>query len=156
MMTNRKKPNTKFIDPQMRGDISALVQSYGARLDARTIIDTLRDYAEEYEAATATGMLIGEWPPKDEPWEAYWEQAWEMWPVAGKRRSSKFGAKCHFHEQSRKVGPEALLNAINRFVLSPDVEKEDGAYTPALDRWLKQRRWEVWLEEAAPKRIGFV
>jgi len=125
--------------------------------DEEKVIDALKAYIAEYELAmSASGMLIGEWPPVEPDWAKYWEQAWQMWPVAGKRRSSKSGAKGHFHEQSRKIGPEALLTAISRYVLSPDVEKDDGAYTPAMDRWLRQKKWEVWLEDVAVKRVGFV
>jgi hypothetical protein len=76
--------------------------------------------------------------------------------VAGKRRSAKAKARDKFKVIAIKIGSQALLDAINRYVLSPDVEKDDGAYTPALDRWLAQGRWEVWLEDVAVKRVGFV
>jgi len=55
-----------------------------------------------------------------------------------------------------KIGGEALLNAINAYVLSDDALKMDGEYVPALDRWIKHGKHEAWLETIAPRRVGFV
>ena len=149
-----KTPTIEKIDPQVMRALEEAIGPLRTAMGDVTLAGYLLEMADRLD--TKYAMLIGDWPPTAPDWEPYWLQAWEMWPVAGKRRSSKSGAKGHFGEQSRKIGPQALLDAINRYVLSPDVERDDGAYTPALDRWLRQKKWEVWLEDIAPKRVGFV
>lgn len=149
-----KTPTIEKIDPQLMSVLRSSIATKRHAHGDKVMAAALRALADEID--TKFVLLIGELPPTTPDWVPYWEQAWQMWPVAGKRRSSKSGAKGHFHEQSRKIGPEKLLDAINRYVLSPDVEKDDGAYTPALDRWLRQKKWEVWLEDLNPKRVGFV
>jgi len=84
------------------------------------------------------------------------DQAWDMWPAAGKRRSSKTKALHYWIKYGSKIGDAEMLDAINRYVLSPDAEKDGGAFVPGLDRWLKNQRYEGWLEATAPKRVGFV
>lgn len=145
-----KTPTIEEIDPQV---MRALEEAIGP---LRTIMGdvTLAGYLLAMADRLDTPLLS--MPVMADTITPYFDQAWDMWPVAGKRRSAKAKARDKFKVIAIKIGSQALLDAINRYVLSPDVEKDDGAYTPALDRWLAQGRWEVWLEDVAVKRVGFV
>ena len=144
-----KRTTIDKIDPQVMQSLREAIGPLVTDVGGLTLAGYLLAMADELECLVPHPVMG---PNIDR----YFDQAWGMWPVAGKRRSAKSKALAQFRMISRKIGPQALLDAINRFVLSPDVEKDDGAYTPALDRWLINRRWEVWLEDVAVKRVGFV
>jgi len=147
-----KTPTIEKIDPQVMDTLREAIGPLRTEVGGLTLAGYLVAMADELERPV---LLPDTFDRRNNP-EPYFDQAWGMWPVAGKRRSSKSKALAQFKMISRRIGPQALLDAINRYVLSPDVERDDGAYTPALDRWLASGRWEVWLEDVAVKRVGFV
>jgi len=136
-------------DAQCLSAIRQFVSALQAHYSAEEVERALQRYLNEKvvtRAAEHDHML------------AYFDQAWQMWPLVGRRRSSKQKARKLFCSiaESGVIGPTRLLDAINRYVLSPDATRMDGAYAPGLDRWLSQGKWEAWLESAAPKRVGWV
>lgn len=82
--------------------------------------------------------------------------AWSLWPHPGRRRSSKTKAATIWKKAAHRTPPATLLKAVKRYAASPDALKDGGAFVPALDRWLSQGRYEGWLTDEEPQRIGFV
>jgi len=144
-----KRATIDEIDPQLMDQLRQAIEPLREHNQDPVLWAALEQYLSE----ARQGALF---PAMPDTFALYFQQAWNMWPAPGKRRSSKTKAKQKFYVIARKIGPQAVLDAVNAFALSPDAEKDDGAYTPALDRWLGNGRWEVWLEDVAPKRIGFV
>lgn len=93
-------------------------------------------------------------PGLDVPKPDRFEEAWKAFPNFGRQRSSKLKARPQWDKMKAKAGGEdALLLAVQRFSGSPDALKEGGAFVKAFDLWLRDGRWEYWLDNSpAPTR----
>ena len=151
-------PITEELDPQLLSDARAALTTLHLRWNTAEVASAMRAVlAEQEEAPSAFGVLMDDVREQRQRLAGYFEQAWEMWPLPGKRRSAKAKARERFNMIARKIGPQKLLDAVNAYVLTPDAEKDGGAYVPALDRWLSQGRHVVFVDDdLTPPRIGFV
>ncbi len=86
--------------------------------------------------------------PKAKPWESSPAFA-AFWARCGpqmRTRSSKAKAWQPWRSVVAKIGAEALLAAVGRYVASdPDFQRSGG---PGVHLWLKDGRWEHWLAPA--------
>ena len=84
-------------------------------------------------------------PPNPQTLPEGFAEAWACWPEAGKRRSSKAKAA----EVWRRIADEAgggvaLAQRVAAFAESPDARRDGGQFVPALERWLRDGKWEHW------------
>lgn len=93
-------------------------------------------------------------PGLHDPKPALFEEAWKAFPTVGRQRSSKLKSKPQWDKAKARAGGEAkLLTAVKRFAESPDALKDGGNYVKAFDLWLRDGRWEYWLDNSpAPTR----
>jgi len=137
------------IDPQVMADARMALMMLLAQHDETAVFAALRAAIAERDLPTV--RTVNQRINLD-----YFDQAWGMWPEKGRRRSRKTHAMGEWTKVASKIGGEVLLNAVNAYVLSDDALKMDGEYVPALDRWIKHGKYEVWMEAEAPRRVGFV
>jgi hypothetical protein len=137
------------IDPQVMADARMALMMLLAQHDETAVFAALRAAIAERDLPTV--RTVNQRINLD-----YFDQAWAMWPEKGRRRSRKTHAMGEWTKVASKIGGEVLLNAVNAYVLSDDALKMDGEYVPALDRWIKHGKYEVWMEAEAPRRVGFV
>lgn len=75
------------------------------------------------------------------------ELAWaNLYPKAGRTRSSKAESLKQWREIAKVHGHVALGRAVEHYSQSPDAAKDGGQYVPAMERWLKRGLWEHWVE----------
>lgn len=103
--------------------------------------------------------LFSETPQRDTspaPKPNRFAEGWTAWPHRGRQRSSKSGAAKLWPEQAKAAGgEEKLISAIRAYAAGDDAKREDGQFVPAMERWLKQRKWEPFIDTAPPpRRIG--
>lgn len=87
-------------------------------------------------------------------------QAWIEFPAKGRRRSSQVKAKPAWRKAAKAAGGDGrLLAAVRAYAGSEDAKRDDGAFVPAFDRWLRDGRWEhdlgatTSLFDAAPQDV---
>lgn len=83
-------------------------------------------------------------------------EAWRSYPDSGRTRSSRIESAGEWQKITREVGEDALLAAVRKYAAEDkDHRKECGA--PAFHRWLKNGRWDYWLDAsktvAPPKSV---
>lgn len=85
------------------------------------------------------------------PDEADVERIWALWPQPGRARSSKKKVRSELGRRL-KAGAriEDVLRGARLFAGSADAQKEGGRFVPALDRWIRDERWEAMLEAPRP------
>lgn len=73
----------------------------------------------------------------------FFGQAWSAFPEAGRRRSSTKKARTAWDRAATAAGGEAaLLEAVVIFSGSAEATRDGGQFVPAMDRWLRDARWE--------------
>lgn len=76
-------------------------------------------------------------------------ELWSMWPMPGRKRSSKKKAGGAFKRACRARSPDDILRAARLYVRSADAVKDAGQWVPGLHTWLNEERYEPWLESPA-------
>lgn len=94
--------------------------------------------------------------PKERPVvsEADCEAVWGTWPAVGRRRSSRKKADAALRRAAKAHDLETIRSGIAAFLRSPDATKNDGAFVPALDRWLRDEKYLEWAKPADDQRKG--
>jgi len=92
--------------------------------------------------------------PPDVPKEDRFAEAWKAYPAKGRERSkSQAKTRPIWREASRQAGgEEALLGAVRRYVREDQTHKGECG-PPAFDKWLRDGRWEHWLD-LKPHRLA--
>jgi len=83
-------------------------------------------------------------PKREKSYPPKFEQFWMAWPAA--RRCEKTNAYTAWREACRKIPADALLVALQRYVLTR--EAMDG-FAPYPAKWLKRERWQEFMPEAS-------
>ncbi len=87
------------------------------------------------------------------------KEVWDAWPIRGRRRSSLAKTRTAYAKLNPAHDPDAhagIMRAVALYVASPDAKKDNGAFVPALDRWLRDERHTAWLDASTPKMISAV
>lgn len=94
---------------------------------------------EAYASCPAKPNVV----PKDD----LFSEAWKAYPAKGRERSkSQAKTRPIWKEAARLAGGEdALLGAVRRYVRDDQTHKGECG-PPAFDKWLRDGRWEHWLE----------
>jgi len=83
--------------------------------------------------------------------DACWQ---EIYPKAGRLRSSKAKSLAIWTQLGKQHGTEVLTKAVRNYAASPDAQKDGGQYVPAMERWLRDGRWENWVTAQAEVGLG--
>lgn len=72
------------------------------------------------------------------------DQLWKLAPDKARERSSKHLCRVAWNKVPAADRPpvKTLLDAMAKWVRCDEWRKEGGQYVPALDRWIKEQRWE--------------
>lgn len=115
----------------------------------------LRDKIAEAEAtlgslrsrlAKIEGKLTGEPTP-----ETGLDMLWKEAPAMARTRSSKYKCRVAWNRIPAGQRPRIseVLAALKAWKRCFEWKKDDGQFVPALDRWIKERRWEDWPEDVS-------
>ncbi len=87
----------------------------------------------------AEAKLAGE-PPQETGLDLLWEAA----PSMARKRSSKFKCRAAWNRipSAQRPRVSVLLDAIRAWSRDPEWKKDEGQFVLALDRWIRERRWE--------------
>lgn len=85
-------------------------------------------------------------PPDPAPPPQAFEAIWREWPAIGRGRSSKAKAKAALAKALKSFDAEALKRAVSIYLATDDARKQDGQYVPGLHVWLKDGKYEPFLE----------
>jgi hypothetical protein len=71
------------------------------------------------------------------------DPVWDAFPERGRRRSSRKKLHDAWKRIPAKERPsvQTLLDAIAAWKATEDWRKQDGEFVPALDRWIRDRKW---------------
>jgi hypothetical protein len=84
--------------------------------------------------------------PKDKKsYPPEFEQFWSAWPAA--RRCEKPHAYTAWREACKKIAPDVLMAALQRYVLTKEAME---GFAPYPAKWLKRERWLEFMPEASP------
>ncbi|MFZ5669106.1 MAG: YdaU family protein [Pseudomonadota bacterium] len=73
-------------------------------------------------------------------------RAWQAFPEWGRKRSSRAKAEKAWRAAAEQAGGEGqLLAAVERYAAEPDTQRDGGKFVPAMDRWLRDGRWELYV-----------
>lgn len=88
-----------------------------------------------------------------DPWEGDKEfsQLWALWPIKGRKRSSKKRAWPAFNRARKKHGFGQVITGARVYVSDPDTERSGGQ---GLHTWLNDERYREWSEQAGPRPVG--
>lgn len=77
-------------------------------------------------------------------------QLWALWPQPGRKRSSTKKAAAAA-KVTLKAGhkPAQLVRAAQAYLSTRDAQRDDGQYVPGLHTWLRDDRFEAFLQAAA-------
>lgn len=106
---------------------------------AQATVDDLKAKLAKIE-----GTLAGD-PPPETGLDLLWKEA----PAMARTRSSKYKCRVAWNRippRDRPRVPEVLA-ALKAWKRCFEWKKDDGQFVPALDRWIKERRWEDWPED---------
>ena len=72
------------------------------------------------------------------------DQLWKLAPDKARERSSKHLCRVAWNKVPHADRPpvKTLLDAMARWVRCDEWRKDGGQFVPALDRWIKEQRWE--------------
>ena len=126
---------------KLEAQAARLRKDYAA---AQATADILRAKLSRAEA-----KLTGEPMP-----ETGLDLLWEAAPAMAKKRSSKFKCRQAWLRVPPNQRPRvsALIDALKAWSRDPEWRKDDGQFVPALDRWIRERRWEDLPESASATR----
>lgn len=87
----------------------------------------------------------GEFPPQ--PVAKPFDEAWSAYPALGRERSNNRAKTLPFWRTAAKAagGEDRLLAAVRRYVRLDKTYRGDAG-PPGFHKWLKDGRWEHWLE----------
>jgi len=92
--------------------------------------------------------------PEPEPEPVYTVGFSALWGAASdmmRKRSSKKKAEAAYRVVCTRTDPTTVLNALLGY-LQNDEDVKRGMGQPALDRWLRDGRWEAWASTPATER----
>lgn len=109
---------------------------------AQAVVDDLRAKLDKIE-----GKLAGEPTP-----ETGLDMLWAEAPPMARTRSSKYKCRVAWNRIPAGQRPRVseVLDALRIWKRCHEWKKDDGQFVPALDRWLRDRRWEDVPEDARP------
>lgn len=124
---------------KLEAQAARLRKDYAA---AQATADVLRARLSRAEA-----RLSGEPMP-----ETGLDLLWEAAPPMARKRSSKFKCRQAWLRvpQAQRPRVSTLVDAIRAWSRDPEWRKDDGQFVPALDRWIRERRWEDLPENQRP------
>lgn len=151
------------------------VRRYLKRLKTRQMIDTPIDAArdagltvitlcnyEKYQggaasrdtSTSATGVTKQNKENKNNipmsgPPNREFDKLWSIWPMPGRKRTSKKKALMAFQKACHSHASDEVLRAAALYARSPDAIKDGGQFVPGLHTWLKDERFEPFLEAEA-------
>jgi len=73
---------------------------------------------------------------------------WSLCPAKGRERSSKRKVAAAWKSLKPQPTIEAVSDSLRLWIDSDEWSREDGRFVPALDRWLRDRKFEI---EPAPR-----
>lgn len=79
------------------------------------------------------------------------EAVWNAWPTVGRRRSSRKKADAALRRAAKAHSLETIRSGMAAYLRSYDATKDDGAFVPALDRWLRDEKYLEWSKPADDK-----
>ena len=88
-------------------------------------------------------------PLPEKPVDGTFDLAWQACTdQMRKRAGSRSATEAEWKRAIKSVSPAALLAAVKRYRREdPDVARSGG---PSFQRWLRDRKWEVWLVQPQP------
>lgn len=89
--------------------------------------------------------------PQKKPPE--FEEVWKAWPQPGRTRSSKKKVQAAYSVVLKAYSHADVMRAVGMYLRSPDAKKDAGQFVPALDRWLRDERFQPWIEAATPQAV---
>ena len=84
--------------------------------------------------------------------ESCLQALWDAGSKASRQRSSKDLLRLKLVRLFRskpKLMPAQIIAAHATYLQTKDAAKEDGAYQPAIHRWVAQGRWETFIDDGA-------
>lgn len=81
------------------------------------------------------------------------EVFWQEWPVH-RRKANRAGCCRRWKRGELEADAEQVLAGLRRWKVSPDWQKDGGAYIPAPLVWLNQERWKVPAEAFAEQAFA--
>lgn len=87
------------------------------------------------------------------------DQLWQMAPESARERSSKHLCRVAWNKVPAAERPpiQTMLDAMSKWIRCNEWRKDGGQFVPALDRWIKERRWENAPEiKDAPSRARHI
>lgn len=110
-------------------------------------IDTPKDKTGLEKDKTGLDILCLE-ENKEKSIEEDFELLWSITPRMGRARSGKEKVLKAFHNlKAPKPSIEQLVSAMELWVQSPDWIKENGQFVPGLHVWLKDRKFEIDIDQ---------
>lgn len=105
-----------------------------ALADAQAVVDNIRAKLTPIEAKLA-GEPCG---------ETGLDMLWKAAPAMARTRSSKFKCRVAWNRIPPRDRPRVpdLLAALKAWSRCGEWKKDEGQFIPALDRWIRERRWE--------------
>lgn len=100
----------------------------------------------ELEEGKNSYVLLRETGGVSEPPKAYHpfvEEVWSMTPVEGRNRSSKKKLADAWAKTKPKPTENEVRTALVAWCASEQWTKENGRFVPAIDRWVRERKWET-------------
>lgn len=85
-------------------------------------------------------------PPSGATDRDFLEKLLSAYPDAGKASTSPDKARVEAAKACATLSPDALLKAVRAFAASDYAACDQGRRVPSLQRWLRDKRYEVWLE----------
>ena len=79
------------------------------------------------------------------------DMLWKEAPPMARTCSSKYKCRVAWNRIPPAARPRVpeILAALRAWKRCYEWKREDGQFVPALDRWIKERRWEDWPEDVA-------
>jgi len=79
-------------------------------------------------------------------------QLWSLCPAKGRERSAKKKVATAWRNLKPQPEIEAVIEALKQWIESDEWTREDGRFVPALDRWLRDRKFEIQPEPQSDHR----
>lgn len=79
-------------------------------------------------------------------------QLWTLCPAKGRERSAKKKVATAWRNLKPQPEIEDVIEALKQWIASDEWTREDGRFVPALDRWLRDRKFEIEPEPQSDHR----
>ena len=80
------------------------------------------------------------------------ENLWKSCPSKGRERSSRAKVRTAWKNLSPKAEPDKVAASLAEWKESEAWQESDGKYVPALDRWIRDRKFEIQPEKVKTHR----